>query len=109
LCLAAAACDPTLDWFTDGREIELIEQARLLRELFGNAFRPAAVDSSWLTPSVVQLAKAIYNEKTFDLMPVLADALEDAGCTNQDLLRHCRQQEQHIRGCWLVDVILGKK
>jgi hypothetical protein len=80
----------------------------LLHEIFGNPFRPVTVDPAWLTPTVVSLAQAIYDEQAFDRLPILADALEDAGCTNADLLVHCRSQQEHARGCWAVDLVLGK-
>jgi len=55
-----------------------------------------------------QIAQAIYDERDFDRLPILADALEDAGCDNTDLLNHCRQPGDHVRGCWAVDLVLGK-
>lgn len=61
------------------------------------------------TPKVKTLAQAIYDDRTFDRMPELADALAEAGCTNQDLLRHCRGPGPHVRGCWVVDLVLGKE
>jgi hypothetical protein len=81
----------------------------LLRDIVGNPFRPAPVEAAWLTTNVVALAQGIYHECGFDRMPILADALEDAGCTNADMLEHCRKSEGHVRGCWLVDLLLGKK
>jgi hypothetical protein len=86
------------------------DQASLVRDIFGNPFRPVVVDPSWLTSDVVGLAHGIYEEKAFDRMPILADALQDAGCTNEDVLTHCRDAKQvHVRGCWVVDLLLGKK
>src|SRR5208283_1367502 len=95
--LSAAACDPNLDWFTDGREIESVEQARLLRDIFENPFRPVPLHSDWLTANVTAIAQAIYDERAFDRMPILADALQDAACTNQDILAHCRGPGTHAR------------
>jgi hypothetical protein len=66
------------------------------------------IDPAWLTPTVTSLAQAIYDERAFDRMPVLADALEDAGCTSTDMLEHCRGGGEHVRGCWVVDLILNK-
>ncbi|OAI55046.1 hypothetical protein AYO44_13655 [Planctomycetaceae bacterium SCGC AG-212-F19] len=86
-----------------------IAQCKLLREMFGNPFRPVALSSAWQTTNVVALARAIYDERAFDRMPILADALEDAGCDNADILNHCRQPGEHVRGCWVVDLLLGKK
>jgi hypothetical protein len=55
-----------------------------------------------------KLARSIYQEERFHDLPVLADALEEAGCTDADILAHCRQPGSHVRGCWVVDAILGK-
>jgi hypothetical protein len=88
---------------------EDLAQCALLRCIFGNPFRPAAVDSAWLTPGVVELARAIYDDRAFERMPILADALEEAGCTNADILTHCRLPGPHVRGCWVVDLVLGKE
>lgn len=90
-------------------EWEEIVQARLLRCVLGNPYRPAAVSPSWLTPTVVSLAEGIYTERAFDRMPVLADALEEAGCDNADLLAHCRGDDPHARGCWVIDRLLGSR
>jgi hypothetical protein len=83
-------------------------QSNLFRDLFGNPFRPVALDPTWLTPTVKALARAIYDDRTFADLPVLADALEEAGCTNVDILNHCRQPGEHARGCWVLDLALGK-
>jgi hypothetical protein len=84
-----------------------------LRDLLGPLpFRPAAIDPAWLTwndGTVQKIAQGIYDERAFDRMPILADALEEAGCTNQDILVHCRQHGEHVRGCWAVDLVLGKE
>ena len=87
---------------------ELVAQANLLREIFGNPFRPLSVDPSWLTPSVVNLAQTIYDDRAFDRMPELADALEKADCTNDEILGHCRGSCPHVRGCLVVDILLGR-
>ncbi len=83
-------------------------QCHLLRDLFGNPSGPIVVHPSWLTPEIVRLAESMYAERPFDWlpMPLLADSLEDAGCTNADILSHCRQPGPHVRGCWVVDLIL---
>jgi len=83
--------------------------ATLLRDTAGNPFRPVAVEPSWLTSTVVPLAEGIYAERAFDRMPILADALEDAGSDNADILTHCRQPGEHVRGCWVVDLLTGRK
>jgi hypothetical protein len=87
--------------------LEPVEVA-LVREHFGNPFRPVTVDPEWLTSTVVQLAQGIYDDRAFDRLPVLADALQDAGCDNTDVLNHCRDAGPHARGCWIVDMLLGK-
>ncbi len=86
---------------------------RLLRDVFGPlAFRPAGVAPSvltWTGGTVPRLAQAVYHERAFDRLPVLADALEEAGCDSPEILAHCRQAgEVHVRGCWVLDLILGK-
>src|SRR5262249_11701093 len=80
----------------------------LLRDVFGNFFRPREVDPLWLTSTVVSLANSIYTERAFDFLPILADALEEAGCTDEHILGHCRSPGPHARGCWPVDLLLGK-
>ncbi|HEY7423378.1 MAG TPA: hypothetical protein VH682_03975 [Gemmataceae bacterium] len=83
----------------------------LLRELFGNPFRPVVVDPSWLSwndSTIPKIAQAIYDERAFDRLLILADALEEAGCNNADILTHLRGNGPHVRGCWPVDLILGK-
>jgi hypothetical protein len=83
---------------------------RLLRDIFGNPFRPVAIDPAWVTSTVVALARGIYDDRAFDRMPILADALEDAGCDHSDILTHCRDPEaMHVRGCWAIDLVLGKE
>jgi hypothetical protein len=84
------------------------QQAALLRCIFGNPFRPVALDPAWRTEAVVGLAAGIYADRAFDRLPVLADALEDAGCADADVLGHCRGPGPHARGCWVVDLLLGK-
>ena len=83
-------------------------EPNLLREIMGNPFRPITVDPAWLTATVKQLAEGIYEERAFDRMPILGDALEEASCSNADILNHCRQPGEHCRGCWVVDLLLGK-
>ena len=80
-----------------------------LRDIFGNPLRPAAIAPTWLTSSVVALASVIYQEKAFDRMPILADALEEAGCNSAEILNHCRLPSEHVRGCWVVDLLTGRK
>jgi hypothetical protein len=82
--------------------------ANLLRCLVGNPFHPVALDPAWRTEAVVALGSGIYADRAFDRLPVLADALEDAGCADADILSHCRGPGPHVRGCWVVDLLLGK-
>ncbi|VTR91574.1 Uncharacterized protein OS=Sorangium cellulosum (strain So ce56) GN=sce5710 PE=4 SV=1 [Gemmata massiliana] len=89
--------------------VESAEQATLLRDIFGNPFRPVAFSPSWRTPPALALADRMYESRTFDVMPILADALQDAGCENEDILGHCRGTGPHVRGCWVVDLVLGKE
>jgi hypothetical protein len=85
----------------------LKDRSDLVREVFGNPFRPVAFDPTWLAPEVVALARFIYDERAFDRLPILADALEEEGCGNEDILDHCRGSGEHARGCWVIDTILG--
>jgi hypothetical protein len=83
-------------------------QVTAIRDIFGNPFRPITLDPSWLTSTVLALANGIYSEKAFYRMPILADALQDAGCDNNDILNHCRQHGGHVRGCFVVDLLTGR-
>jgi hypothetical protein len=80
----------------------------ILRCIFGNPFRPVTADPSWATSTVVSLAGQVYESRDFSPMPILADALQDAGCGSADVLDHCRGDGPHVRGCWVVDLLLGK-
>jgi hypothetical protein len=91
-----------------GYATECMRQSDLLRDIFGNPFHPLTVDPAWLTPNVTALAGAIYDERAFDRLPILADALEEAGCDNEDVLTHCRGPGPHVRGCWVVDQLTGR-
>lgn len=90
-------------------ELERVAQCRLLRCVVGNPFHPIAVNPAWLTPAVRELAHSIYHDRAFDRMPKLADALEKVGCGDPDILEHCRQPGVHVRGCWVVDLLLRKE
>ena len=90
-------------------DVEKRQIAALARCIFGNPFRSVAFDPAWRTSDVVALARGIYDDRAFDRMPILADALQDAGCDNDDILTHCRDTNTpHARGCWVVDLVLGK-
>jgi hypothetical protein len=91
-----------------GRDVEAQTQAGLVREVFGNPFRSVLFSSDWRTETAVLLARQMYNSRDFSAMPILADALQDAGCESEELLNHLRGPGPHARGCWAVDLVLGK-
>ena len=91
---------------------EATAQTELIRDIVGNPFRPVRLKPEWLAwndETAPKIAQAIYEERAFDRLPILADALEDAGCDNADLLAHCREPGEHVRGCWVIDLLLGKE
>jgi hypothetical protein len=106
---AIRVCAAVLNPLTQYRGPALPRQADLLRDIFGNPFRPVTIFSSWLSSTVFTLAQGIYSEKAFDRLPVLADALKDAGCDSDDILNHFRQPGEHCRGCWALDLVLAKR
>jgi hypothetical protein len=82
----------------------------LIRCIFGPLLhRPVSADPSWLTSTAVALAQTIYTDRAFDRLPILVDTLEEAGCDDADILTHCREPGPHVRGCWVVDLVLGKE
>jgi hypothetical protein len=95
--------------WSDNYSDEPHHQIALLREVMGNPFRPVAFSPSWRTDTAVALARGMYGSRDFSAMPVLADALQEAGCDNDDILSHCRGADPHVRGCWVVDLVLGKQ
>jgi len=128
-----------MQWAAEGQDIEqaaravgAAARATLLRDIFGNPFRPAVITPGWRAPSPTALAQGIYDDRTFavisgrrrqgldvlaqgiyddrnfDTLGELADALEEAGCDDADILQHCRQPGEHVRGCWVLDLVLGK-
>lgn len=101
-----------------GKDDKFVTQAALrthltlLRDCLGNPFRPISLNTAcleWNDGIIPKLAQSIYEERAFERMPILADALEEAGCTDADILNHCRHQGEHVRGCWVVDLMLGKE
>jgi hypothetical protein len=81
----------------------------VVHDVVGNPFRPVTVDPGWLTERVVSPARRMYATRDFSAMPQLADALREAGCTDEAVLAHCRDSGHvHVRGCWLLDMLLGK-
>jgi hypothetical protein len=118
-CAASAAIPPhpckgelACEWCERERRAANAAQVPLVRCVFGNPFRPVAIDPAWLSWNggiVVELARGMYDDSRFDRMPILGDALEDAGCENAEMLAHCRNGVEHRRGCWVLDLVLGKK
>src|SRR5262249_35470446 len=92
---------------------EILAQAQTIRDVVGNPFRRTpAIDPVWLAWSngvVVEMARAAYEAKDFACLPVLADALEDAGCADEAILSHLRSMGPHVRGCWAIDLLLDKR
>lgn len=98
--------------YNASRARELARQADVLRDVFGNPFHSPTLAPEWLAWGdgvVPALAKGIYEDCAFDRLPILADALEEAGCTDTDVLGHCRGKGPHVRGCWVVDLAMRKK
>jgi hypothetical protein len=104
---AERLCSPEKPWHRINAE-EGAFQCHLLRDVFGDPFRPGRIEPTWRTPDVLALAGAVYQEKAFDRLPILADALEEAGCTDARVRKHCRGEGVHVKGCWVVDLVLGK-
>jgi hypothetical protein len=84
-------------------------QCDLLREIFGNPFRPVVVAPEWRSDTVRAIARGVDEEGAFDRLPILGDALQDAGCEDGQVLRHCRGPRPHTRGCWVVDLALARE
>lgn len=92
---------------TSASDAERITQVRILQDLFGAPlWRSAVANPAWQTPSVVTFAQGIYDKRAFDRLPELATVLEEAGCHDAEILGHCRQQGPHVRGCWVVDLLI---
>jgi hypothetical protein len=90
-------------WWPSGRVL-----GELLRDIFGDPLRPVAFDPAWRNRTTMALARVMYDTRDFTAMPILADALQDAGCEHADILDHCRGDSPHVRGCWVVDLVRGK-
>src|SRR5262245_12511830 len=98
------------EWYAV-RSAKFPEFANLLRDIVGDPYRKAALDPAclrWGSGTVAGMARHVYEESAFHDLPILADALEDAGCTDDVLVTHCRRPGGHARGCWGVDLILGQ-
>jgi hypothetical protein len=94
------------EWLAGNDPIVMIE---FLRGIIGNPFRSANFSPVWVTETVLMLTRQLYESRDFGTMPILADALQDAGCDNPDILSHCLSDCPHVRGCWVVNLILGKE
>jgi hypothetical protein len=110
----AIAVDP--DWEPDTWKAEESAQADLLRDIFGDPFQPVALGPSWRTSAVLALARAAYGDRPLrsgtlntTRLAILADALVEAGCGDADILGHVRGAGPHVRGCWVLDLVLGKE
>src|SRR5262245_13664709 len=116
-CHTTAAVDPyymrkaadLVQLAVTDRDAERRHQCALLRDIYGNPFRPPAFDPRWRTADALGLARGIYDGPAFDRLPLLADALMDAGCVDELVLGHCRSDGPHVRGCWVVDLVLGQE
>ena len=102
---ALEACQPSYDPHSELSR----ERVAIGFDVFGHHFRRVIFDTSWRTEAVVGLARGMYKSRDFGPMPLLADALEDAGCSDAAVLAHCRGDGPHVRGCWVVDLVLGKE
>ncbi|QVL32962.1 hypothetical protein KIH39_03330 [Telmatocola sphagniphila] len=89
------------------REMERMQQADTLREIIGNPFAQTAFDVNWRNTNILDIATKIYEQKEFENLPILADALQDAGCNWTEIIDHLRSSESHFRGCWALDAILS--
>jgi hypothetical protein len=107
--IEAAKC---CGYFTSPRQEneEYVSQCDILRDLFGEGLiRPVELLPTWLTPSLVELASHIYEKRSFDRLPALGKELKNAGCEEVTVLEHCRKKGTHVRGCWVVDLALGRE
>ena len=113
----ALARQRSADWreWNEALSWAKVQLMPLVRDIFGNPFRPVTLDLAWLTPTVLTLATSAYEERILpsgeldpDRLAVLSDALEEAGCNDADILNHLRSPGPHVRGCWVVDGLLGK-
>lgn len=79
-----------------------------IAEVIPSPFRPVPFDPCWRSSDALGVAEGVYAERAWDLLPILADALADAGCEEESILSHCRGGGLHVRGCWVLDLVLGK-
>lgn len=107
-CASSAAMDLGIATGWDDFEAVVRAQAPLLRCVAGNPFRPVAFDPAWRTPAIAGLAEQVDADQDFEILPILGDALEEAGCDHIGMLSHCRDGGSHARGCWVIDRLLGR-
>jgi len=111
---SAYAAGTDAAWGAPRAAVEAAERARqadLLRDILGSPVRKPRIDAVWLRwneCTVERLAQGVYGEGRFGDLPVLADALEEAGCADEAILSHCRQPGEHVRGCWVIDLLTGR-
>ncbi len=101
---------PNVREYFAGRPGTLREDPRVylpavMRDIF--PLRPVSINPAWVTSCILAMCRGMYESQNFAAMPILADALEEAGCNNADILAHCRKPGVHVRGCWAVDLVLG--
>lgn len=106
---AEAASDPKGFFWKSTEKAELTMQANFLGDLAGVPARAAAIEPFWRNAATMKLAQTMYDSRCFDRMPILADALQAAGCNNSDILEHCRRPGVHVRGCWVLDMLLKRE
>jgi hypothetical protein len=107
-CTAAAMSAAPSLWAKSAEETR--RQCALVREVFGDRLgQPRAIDPCWLTCEVIIRAHAMYDRRDFSRMPDLADLLEASGCRDPEIIGHCRGLGPHVRGCWVIDLLLGKE
>lgn len=107
---AASAADTNVNLFHVRQAVGNSLECDLIRDLF--FYRSPEIKGTllhWNDSTIPKLAQAIYDDRAFDRMPILADALEEAGCHDPDILGHCRQPGAHVRGCWVIDLLLRKE
>lgn len=105
--VAEVRADKHTPWHVARKRAKQV-QCHFLRDIFGNPFRTTEFDPVWRSEAAVALAESIYADRAFDRMTILADALEEGRCDDSDVLNHCRTDGPHVRGCWVVDAVLGK-
>jgi hypothetical protein len=106
---AMAARELTTDVVSVRRVIERESQTKILRDIFANPFHRIEFNPSWRSGNMVGLARAMYRNRDFANLALLADELARTGCNNNDLIGHCREIGPHVRGCWVVDLVLAKE